>query len=236
MKLYENITIGNFLFALGYSLRDRQGRYLLAGSINLLQQTPADQLLGDVLLKFKGVARLIEFKAEGAKLTKEKGRHAALYAAIKETQLEPISREVHWSIETKATENTLGLRVVPYLDAFPRPKVTKIELLEKFIHTLAEDIVSQNVIYTGEQINEYFRWVRNTQGTGEVGSGGLLLLAEPGGLLRFAPLTDLLELNIEHSQWIKERQVKLEKDLEYVRQKEKERKHKLERKGPSLER
>lgn len=191
MKLYENITIGNFLFALGYSLRDKQGRNLLAGSINLLQQAPADQLLGDVLLKFTGVVRLIEFKAEGASLSKEKARHTALSIAIQEQQLEAISREVHWSIETKATEKTLGLRVVPYLDAFPRPREPKVKLLEDFISTLAADITTQNTAYTGDQINEYLSWVRRTQGKGEVGTGGLLLLAEPGGLLRFAPLTDL---------------------------------------------
>ncbi|EKU29796.1 MULTISPECIES: hypothetical protein [Alcaligenes] len=236
MKLYENITIGNFLFALGYSLRDKQRKNMLAGSVNLLQQTPADKLLGDVLLKFTGVVRLIEFKAEGANLAKEKSRHSILCVAVQERQFESISREVHWSIETKATENTLGLRVVPYLDAFPRPRGPKIELLEDFIHTLAKDIVTQNFLYTGAQINEYLAWVRRTQGKGEVGSGGLLLLAEPGGLLRFAPLTDLLELNLEHSLWIKERQAKLEKDLELVRQRAKERQYKLERKGLSLER
>lgn len=234
MKLYENITIGNFLFALGYSLREKQGRNLLAGSINLLQQTPADQLLGDVLLKFTGVVRLIEFKAEGARLFKEKARHTALSIAVQERQLEAISREVHWSIETKATEKTLGLRVVPYLDAFPRPREPKVKLLEEFISTLASDIATQNTAYTGAQINEYLSWVRRTQGTGEVGTGGLLLLAEPGGLLRFAPLTDLLDLNLEHSLWIKERQVRLEKELELLRMREEERQRKLERKGLTL--
>lgn len=236
MKLYENITIGNFLFSLGYSLRDKQGKNMLAGSINLLQQTPADQLLGDVLLKFKGVVRLIEFKAEGASLAKEKGRHAALCVAIQERQFEAISRGVHWFIETKATEKTLGLRVVPYLDAFPRPSGPKVQLLEEFISVLAEDIATQNITYTGAQINEYLAWVRRTQGTGAVGSGGLLLLAEPGGLLRFAPLADLLDLNLEHSVWIKERVVRLDRDIDLMRQRENERQRKLERKGLGLER
>ncbi|MDP6008078.1 hypothetical protein ACLHT5_11360 [Pseudomonas aeruginosa] len=66
MKLYENITIGNFLFALGYAIRDLQqgSKSAAVGSVNLLQQTPADRLLADVLLNFGGVARLLEFKAE----------------------------------------------------------------------------------------------------------------------------------------------------------------------------
>ncbi|WP_223480616.1 MULTISPECIES: hypothetical protein [unclassified Pseudomonas] len=230
MKLYENITIGNFLFALGYSLRDKQDKGLLAGSINLLQQTPADQLLGDVLLKFTGVVRLIEFKAEGAKLAKERGRHAALEIAAKKLDFEAISREVHWSIETKATEQTLGLRTVPYLDAFPRPRGPKLQRLEDFINTLAQDIASQNVRYTGEQVNAYLAWVRKTQGTGEVGSGGLLLMAEPGGLLRFAPLADLFDLNLEHGMWIKERQHRLERELNFARQREHEREQKQRQK------
>jgi len=43
MKFYEKITIGNFHFALGYSIRDKQPRRQLTASINLLQKTPADE-------------------------------------------------------------------------------------------------------------------------------------------------------------------------------------------------
>lgn len=94
MKLYENITIGNFLFSLGYSIRDKQRDSGMgaAGSVNLLQQTPADQLLGDVLVKFSGVVRLLEFKAEGADLRKERGKHAGLKKIIDDLGLAEISR------------------------------------------------------------------------------------------------------------------------------------------------
>lgn len=122
MKLYENITIGNFLFALGYAIRDLQqgSKSAAVGSVNLFQQTPADRLLADVLLNFGGVARLLEFKAEGARLDKELGKHAGLKQVIEDQGLSEISREVHWYVETKATEDSLGLLSVPYLDAFPR--------------------------------------------------------------------------------------------------------------------
>lgn len=239
MKLYENITIGNFLFALGYSLRDKQPRSKLAGSINLLQQTPADELLGDVLLKFTGVVRLIEFKAEGANLKKERGKHAALEVAVKERGLEKISRDIHWFVETKATDHTLGLRTLPYLDAFPRLGGPKLQRLENFITTLADDIAKQNTPYTGAQINEYLDWVRRTQGTGEVGSGGLLLLAQPGGYLRFAPLEDMLDLNLHHSLWIKQRIAQLERETELTMNREHDkalkRQQKLERKKDGLD-
>ncbi|WP_095194366.1 hypothetical protein [Pseudomonas sp. Irchel 3A7] len=223
MKLYENITIGNFLFALGYLIRDKQPRRHLAGSINLLQQTPADELLGDVLLKFTGVVRLIEFKAEGADLTKERGKHAALKVALEELGLVGVSKDIHWFVETKATDHTLGLRTLPYLDAFPRPRGPKLQRLDGFIDTLAQDIAEQRVTYTGDQIKQYMAWVRHINaGGGEVGSGGLLLVAEPGGLVRFAPLEDMLELNMHDRHWIKERMLQMERETEFRMKREQE--------------
>lgn len=64
MKLYENIVIGNFLYGLGFAVRARAHStgLVVPSVVNLLQQTPADKELADVLLEFPGVVRLIEFK------------------------------------------------------------------------------------------------------------------------------------------------------------------------------
>jgi len=206
MKLYENITIGNFLFALGYAIRDfQQGSKRAAlGSINLLQQTPADQLLADVLLNFGGVARLLEFKAEGADLRKERGKHAGLKAAIEKKQLTDISREVHWYVETKSTEDSLGLLSIPYLDAFPRDRA-RVGRLQDLVQSTAEAIAFQRSNFTAKQIRDYLLTVKTVNGSEASGSGGLLLLAEPGGVLKFAPLEDMLELNMTLRAWAKER-------------------------------
>lgn len=64
LTLYENIVIGNYLFDLGVRMAKLRPTLPLV-SVNLLQQTPADRLLGDVLLANAGVCRLIEFKREG---------------------------------------------------------------------------------------------------------------------------------------------------------------------------
>lgn len=207
MKLYENITIGNFLFSLGYSIRDKQRgpEAAAAGSINLLQQTPADQLLGDVLLNFSGVARLLEFKAGGANLGKERGKHAGLKKVIEDKGLCELSREVHWYVETKATTDTLGLLTVPYLDAFPRISPQATGRLEALVQSTAEAIATRKTRFTGAQINQYLLAVKTVSGKAASGSGGLLLLAEPGGLLKFAPIEDMLELNMMHKEWVRER-------------------------------
>src|SRR5262245_44285930 len=64
MKIYENVVIGNFLFALGYALRDK-GRVERLGAVNLLQQTPADRFLGDLLLDFPGVVAAHRVQSTG---------------------------------------------------------------------------------------------------------------------------------------------------------------------------
>jgi len=206
MKLYENITIGNFLFALGYTIRDFQqgSKSAAVGSVNLLQQTPADRLLADVLLTFGGVARLLEFKAEGARLDKELGKHAGLKQVIEDRGLSEISREVHWYVETKATEDSLGLLSVPYLDAFPR-ETARDGRLHELVQSTAKAIALQKSSFTPKEIHDYLLAVKTVNGTESSGTGGLLLWAEPGGVLKFTPLEDMLELNMTHREWVKER-------------------------------
>jgi hypothetical protein len=212
LKVYENITIGNFLFTLGYAIRSKQNSTQLTGSINLLQQTPADKFLGDVLLDFTGVVRLLEFKAQGSHMAKERGKHASLQLVVENKGLEAISREVHWYVETKATQESMRLRTVPYLDAFPRPREDKKQSLEDLVQSIANDVASQRKPYTVAQIREYLLCVRTTNGTSKAGTGGLLLLAEPSGRLQFAILQDIQELNMAHSQWVSEQDKQFELD------------------------
>jgi hypothetical protein len=221
MKLYENITIGNFLFSLGYSIRDNQrdSENSAVGAVNLLQQTPADQLLGDVLLDFSGVVRLLEFKAEGADLKKERGKHAGLKQIIEDMGLADVSREVHWYVETKATPDTLALLTVPYLDAFPRGLHLRNGRLEDLVQSTAQAIATQQTKFTGAQIKKYLLAIKTVSGKAASGSGGLLLLAEPGGGVKFAPLEDMLELNLRHRDWVLERVAHTERSHELMLQK-----------------
>jgi hypothetical protein len=62
LRVYENIVIGNFLFDLGVRMAKLRAEFPLV-SVDLLQQTPSDMRLGDVLLANAGVCRLIELQA-----------------------------------------------------------------------------------------------------------------------------------------------------------------------------
>ncbi len=163
-----------------------------------------DKLLGDVLLQFTGVVRLLEYKAEGANLSKERGKHVALKKVLEDRGLAEISREVHWYVETKATEASLNLRTLPYLDAFPKPRVPPTHRLEDLVRSIADDVANQRATYSSSQIRDYLLCVRTINGSTKSGTGGLLLLVEPNGTLRFAPIRDLLDLNMMLSEWINE--------------------------------
>lgn len=202
MKLYENIVIGNFLYAFGFAVRARTGRDRVPGVVNLLQQTPADKPLGDLLLGFPGLVRLIEFKAETNRSKKEKARHTVLQAALRATSpsLEPVSRRVHWYVETAASAvQGVVARIVPYLDAFPRD-VHKGDDLARFIEALATDVAAGGPAQVDEAEVEYLRWVARTQGGTASGAGALLLVAAADGGLRWVLLSDLLELRLTHRE------------------------------------
>ncbi|AQT03866.1 hypothetical protein JK169_14095 [Acetobacter persici] len=216
-KLYENIVIGNFLYALGFAVRAKNPSGISASVVNLLQQTPADTLLGDLLLEFPGVVRLIEFKAHDNRSGKELARHKALSAGLaRDPEMQAISRSIHWYIESFPSEKGMEARIVPYLDAFP--KRNELRRLESFIDETATEVVEKKSGISKEAAAQYLRWVRMTQGTGEVGSGGLLLVADTDGTLHYAQLLDLLELRLEHRLWIDRYEKRIERELEYQRE------------------
>lgn len=246
MKLYENVVIGNFLYGLGFALGAQLKSGQLPSMVNLLQQTPDDKRLGDVLMAFPGTVRLIEFKTEANKSTKEQNRHAFLRQVLSQRleqlpSLPDVSRRVHWYIETAPVpEAALKARIEPYLDALGeghrlRPKTP--ERFQDFIQELAQGILQGVTAQVSQNERDYLDLVRLAQGPEDIGTAGLVLIAGSGGGLHFAALRDLMELNLPHGQWI-EYNKNFDRSIELQRQMpELERKgpvHKLSKKGMEL--
>ncbi|MDP9649690.1 hypothetical protein [Paraburkholderia caledonica] len=231
-KIYENVAIGNFLYGLGYAIRARHQTRSMPGVVNLLQQTPSDTLLGDLLLQFPGVVRLLEFKAEGNASTKERARVRALSCSLETTpSFQAVSRRVHWYVEIGVSEEqNVVARAVPYLDSYPRTKPRGS--FEAFIEAQADEIVNGRSKEGDAELEmEYIRWVKRMQGEGEVGTGGLLLVAQADGTLHYAQLLDMLELRMEHRLWIELHDQRLARELTYQHKLSLERERKLERGG-----
>ncbi|BAN34093.1 conserved hypothetical protein [Sulfuricella denitrificans skB26] len=219
MKLYENIVIGNFLYGLGFAVRARTTTGLVPSVINLLQQTPADKELADVLLEFPGVIRLIEFKQLNNKSNKEKTRHEQLTAAIGGgTRMAEVSRAIHWFVETHPENKTFISRIVPYLDAYPQDK--QQHSLAQFISSIAEDVVNGQNTFSPKELRGYLSLVARCQGSGSVSTGGLLLAINAKGDINFVELTDMMQLRLQHKNFVAEIKANMEKALEQDRQRE----------------
>lgn len=208
MKVYENVVIGNFLYSLGFSIRSHLDRNTPFPSVvNLLQQTPVDKELGDVLLTFPGLVRLIEFKMKGASLKKERMRQKALSIALtgENSSLVETSMSVHWYVELSANSDKAPLisRVVPYLDAFADPSVLEPRSMEQMIEQTAREAVSETDPLSRERARAYLDLVRLTLGTGKpAGAGGLLLLMDANGGMYFAEVQDIADLNLPNKLWL----------------------------------
>lgn len=231
MKLYENVVIGNFLYGLGYSIGRGLENDDLIGAVNLLQQTPEDKLLGDVLLAFPGTLRLLEFKAKGSSLSKERSKHDVLSKALEgKPEMQKVSRDVHWYVETAPAKSS-GVRAfcAPYLDALAVKSSSRVASalgLEQLIDTTAREVVLQKDQTLPQSVSDYLSLVRWCQGDGETGAGALICMVGKDGL-HYVQLQDMRELTMQHDRWLEYRQA-LQQKLE--------RQHDLDREGPEVKR
>lgn len=223
MKLYENVVIGNFLYGLGVSVGVQLGGNVLPASINLLQQTPEDKALGDVLLSFPGTLRLIEFKNAANRSGKEEARFRKLSLALKcDEKLTPLSHQIRWYVETTPDiQSGLKTYFSSYLSAFSGAARKAEPLnLERFIAQTTRSIFSAHpYAENSEAVSTYQKLVRWCQGVDEGSSAGALIIVCDGmGNLRYAELKNIMELSMTHEKWLEYRQ-DMERHTELNREK-----------------
>jgi hypothetical protein len=218
MKLYENVIIGNFLYTLGLNIgiNKELPKY---SSINLLQQTPSDKALGDVLLEFPGVVRLIEFKNKKSDKEKEKTRLKLLEIALKDqVKMIEISKQIHWYIETEPNKYSCFNRIVPYLDAFNN-EVYGEYTLEVYIENMVKEINEPLDTSKHQDIKNYLKLIQMTQGSSNIGTGGLIInITEKG--IKYIQITDLLDLRLNLKEFINKAELELESIMKLEQKKE----------------
>jgi len=202
MKLYENVVIGNYLYGLGIAVGAHLGakKASFPSIVSLLQQTPDDTAIGDVLITAPGALRVLEFKREDNADPKEEKRFDRLCKVLTKypPRMSAVSREVHWYIETKPIKDRFDDRVVPYLEAFPRQKAfTAGSDLAKFVERTAQSMVGGQPSYTEEEAAAYLGLLASIHKNGRIGSGGLLFKISPNGSIHYAELVSILDLIVE---------------------------------------
>lgn len=227
MKLYENVVIGNFLYGLGVSVGAQLGGDVLPASVNLLQQTPEDKALGDVLLSFPGTLRLIEFKSAANRSDKEETRFRKLSHALKiDVSLTPLSHRIHWYVETTPDiQSGVKTYFSSYLSALSQSARQAEPLnLERFIAQTSRSIFSaQTDAEDPVAVSDYLKLIRWCQGVDEESSAGaLIVVCDGSGNLHYAELKNIMELSMTHEKWLEYRlnmehskELEREKSMEY---------------------
>lgn len=196
---HENVLIGNFLYMLGLMIGSRAGADIPPGCVNLLQQTPNDKLIGDILAEFHGAVRIIEFKRSTADLSKEKAKLILLEVGLKEKpHLRPVSEAVHWYIETtKPTSAHIDTHVRPYLHLQETSYQEGI-ILTTFIRNFVDDILSDKVpsSKTRGYIQEYLELLPKVNGSKTTSAGGLIISASKEKGIQYLPTRDFRELGM----------------------------------------
>ena len=136
MPIYENLVIGNFLYALGLKIGARQHDYLVPDlTVNQIQQTPMDFVLGDVLLAGPRAVALLEFKREAnwEGRWKEHSKLLKIEAVLEHPKFENLrdtSRQIHFYVETSdILEEGFKSRVLPYLELRTDDRRSNLEQL-----------------------------------------------------------------------------------------------------------
>lgn len=205
MKLYENVAIGNFLYGLGFAVGKRVEGRDFPSVVNLLQQTPDDQLFGDVLIRAPGMLRIFEFKQRDNKDAKEPERHAKLSTSLAgKESLTRISRIVHWFVETAPGEKNFFSRIVPYLDAYP--KTPGQHDFAAFVNATADAVVGGADPIAQADMANYLAHLLLLHKSGSVGSGGLVVKMSETGELHYAELTSILDLILTRTSMLEQQQ------------------------------
>lgn len=212
MKLYENVIIGNFLYGLGLDIGIKIGlneeTETLPSIVNLLQQTPADKELGDMLLEFPGIIRILEFKNAKNPSKKEEKRVEKLEKALKDDErMQYVSRNIHWYIETEPFEKICANKIVPYLDAYNG--TIGMDTLESFIKNISSEVNNPISEITHEEQKHYLSLISTCQGSGAIGTGGLIVSVSKEGI-SYVEFSQIEQLQLQHNDFKKEIQQKCE--------------------------
>lgn len=205
----ENTVIGAFIFGLGQAVGVTPYEPI---GVELLQQTPMDTCLGDVLIAKAKFVRLIEFKRELNKSLKERAKLRQIRRFLElesYAHLESLSREVHWYVQTNFTKWQSSV-IVPYLDLESSVGDRDLtQFVQETANALAGSGMSDDKLHN---VQAYMDALVRFCGSGNIGTttGGLLFAVSAQGKPSYIPIRDVRELAMT-PRLVMERRIALER-------------------------
>lgn len=183
--------------SLGRRLKGRS----LASCLSLLQQTPLDTMLGDLLADFGGTVLLYQFKRRTGDHKEEAVKAEKLRIVLERSQaLSEVSRATHWYVvlEEAAVNADISIHVSPYADigtgSSGRPVPLSVYVDRLAAHILDESIERPREVY----VQAYLRMVAALNNFDSANTGGFVLAVKTDGSIQYTLLADIRELAISH--------------------------------------
>jgi hypothetical protein len=150
---YENIQIGYFLYALGYHV-SKNGYHISKFSPNLMQQTPLDKDLGDLLIGSTSKCILIEFKRSIDEVKNEINKKNHIVKCMREKGLEEIklSAKCHLLAIGDYDDKKLEFLFMPYIMMLISQEFRK--------YNIFEDIVKGNIGIKKDDFIRYYNHMK----------------------------------------------------------------------------
>lgn len=195
MGHYENTFIGSFLYGLGIEIGATSVDHPLVSGVDLLQQTPLDRSLADLLIKAPDYVSIIEFKRCENRDEKEANKRSWLKRMISASEeahqrIAAISRAMHIQIDIKTATSDLVISRRPYIDD---DSAAVRESLPEICRWFAAEMRQAPAQPTAAERAFYLEFLKLVNGEGSSASGGgsVLILAGQSGFLRHVIVDDL---------------------------------------------
>jgi hypothetical protein len=200
LDVYENVVIGGFIYTLGFCA----GRKALPPptNVNLLQQTPMDQSLADVLIGMPNVYHLLEFKRRASKSEKETHKRAFLerYLHVHDQRFCDISRATHFYVESDLSGDDLDICYAPYLDFVTGLQNTSLDMIaEKILdgkHVTQLKISGEECCAYLELVQQAYRGMNKAKGSFGDSGGFIIVGGAETGEIQFQAVPDIRQFSM----------------------------------------
>jgi hypothetical protein len=226
MDLYENTLIGTFLYGLGMEVGARAGERGVASGVDLLQQTPLDQSLADLMIQSASAIRLVEFKRAKNNDPKEKQKLNALRLYMyRHPEPEPLARtsvEIHRLVEIHPAESET---ILPRTTLHERAYFGGPSSVSTIPELCATTAIALTTPTRGPSIADCARYLGvlaqlSAAVKRPTGGGGTLMVAMRDGIVGHAHVNDISDIFQTQRDLIR-----LEKEREAAREQAIERWH-----------
>ncbi len=204
-KIYENVFIGAFIYSMGVlsGLKKRNGFPLPWLSLNLFQQAPPDQYIGDLFGSLGGRNFIIEFKAGDVPDKKELEKQARLLECLDERMVSISLKSHFFSGGTISQSGNASLGFSRYIQAGKQCKVFGIDDFANgvFNGSINKSDATYVIGSSGTEIKEYVDLLRKLyEGENSSSTGGLIVNISEDGNISYISTSNMFELTLTLEQ------------------------------------